>query len=59
MLERIKDLLARNDSIGVAVGKNPGIDEMAAALSLYLAFSQIPKKVSSQQAELLKKFKDA
>ena len=27
MLEKIKDLLAKNENIGIAVGKNPGIDE--------------------------------
>ncbi len=37
MLQKIKDLLANNENIGIAVGSNPGIDTMAAALSLYLA----------------------
>jgi hypothetical protein len=46
ILEKIKELLAQNESIGIAVGKNPGIDEMAAALSLYLAFSDTSKKIS-------------
>lgn len=46
MLEKIKDLLAKNESIGIIVGKNPGIDEMAATLSLYLAFSESGKKVA-------------
>lgn len=46
MFEKIKDLLAKNESIGIAVGKNPGIDEMAAALSLYLALSETSKKVA-------------
>jgi len=46
MLERIKDLLAKNENIGIAVGKNPGIDEMAAGLSLYLALSEASKKVT-------------
>ncbi|MDP2637443.1 MAG: hypothetical protein Q8P26_00075 [Candidatus Levybacteria bacterium] len=46
MLEKIQDLLARNENIGIAVGKNPGIDEMAAALSLYLALSGVGKKVT-------------
>ncbi len=45
MLQKIKDLLAENDNIGIAVGRNPGIDEMAAALSLYLALSA-DKKVT-------------
>lgn len=46
MLEKIKELLAKNEIIGIAVGRNPGIDEMAGALSLYLALSSAGKKVS-------------
>jgi len=46
ILERIKEFLAKNETIGIAVGKNPGVDEMAAGLSLYLALSQTGKMVS-------------
>jgi len=46
ILEKIKDLLAKNENIGIAVGKNPGIDEMAAGLSLYLSLSQVSKSVT-------------
>lgn len=46
MLEKIKDLLAKNENIGIAVGRNPGIDQMAAALSLYLALSDTSKKIN-------------
>jgi c-di-AMP phosphodiesterase-like protein len=46
MLEKIKDLLSKNENIGIAVGKNPGVDEMAGALALYLALSQASKKVT-------------
>lgn len=46
ILDRIKDLLEKNETIGIAVGKNPGIDEMGAALSLYLALKQTAKKVA-------------
>ena len=46
MLEKIKELLAKNETIGVAVGKNPGVDEMASALSLYLALTEAGKKVT-------------
>jgi hypothetical protein len=45
-LEKIKNLIAENENIGIAVGKNPGVDEMAAALALYLAFSGTSKKVA-------------
>ena len=46
MLEKIKDLIAKNDSIGIAVGRNPGIDEMAGALALYLALTEAGKKTT-------------
>lgn len=46
VLEKIKDLLAKNENIGIAIGKDPGIDEMAAGLSLYLALSEASKKVT-------------
>jgi hypothetical protein len=46
LLERIKDLLAKNENIGIAIGKNPGIDEMAAGLSLYLALSEASKETT-------------
>jgi len=46
MLEKIKDLLAKNENIGIIVGKNTGVDEMASALSLYLAFKEVAKKVT-------------
>jgi len=46
MVERIKELLVKNENIGIAVGKNPDIDEMAAALSLYLALSEAGKNVT-------------
>jgi hypothetical protein len=46
MLEKIRDLLSKNESIGIAVGKDPGVDEMAGALSLYLALSGVGKKVT-------------
>lgn len=46
MLEKIKDLLSKNENIGIAVGKNPGIDEMAGALSLYLVLSAVSKKAT-------------
>jgi len=43
---RVKDLLSQNDKIGVLVGKNPTLDQMAAALSLYTALSSVGKQVS-------------
>jgi len=44
--EQIKELLDKNDKVGIAIGKNPQIDEMAAALSLYLCLIQSGKSVS-------------
>lgn len=45
-LQKIKDIIAKSDKIGIAVGKNPTIDEMGAALSLYLALQAMNKSVS-------------
>ena len=46
ILQKIRDLLAKNDNIGIIVGQNPSIDKMAAALSLYLLLKESRKKVS-------------
>ncbi|MDO8583103.1 MAG: hypothetical protein Q7R51_01070, partial [bacterium] len=46
MLEKIKDLLAKNETFGIAVGRNPGIDEMGSALALYLALTEAGKKAT-------------
>ena len=46
MLNKLKDLLEANENIGIAVGRDPGIDEMAGALSLYLALIQSGKKAT-------------
>ncbi len=43
-IQRIKDLLEQNDTINIAVGKNPTIDEMGAALALSLSLQQVGKK---------------
>lgn len=44
--QTIKDLIEKNNQIGIAVGKNPNLDEMGAALALYLALKNEGKKVS-------------
>lgn len=46
MFQKIKDLIDKNESIGIVVGENPGIDEMGSALSLYLALTNLGKLVS-------------
>ena len=45
-LQRIRDLLGQHESIGIAVGSNPSVDDMAGALSLYLALSSMRKKAT-------------
>ena len=45
-LDKIRTLLDKNEKISIAVGKNPGIDEMAASLALYLTLTQSGKTVS-------------
>lgn len=37
---RLKDLLSKNDKIGILVGSNPTIDQMGSALALFLALSK-------------------
>ncbi|MEK7559567.1 MAG: hypothetical protein AAB521_04645 [Patescibacteria group bacterium] len=43
---QLKDLISKNQSIGIAVGKNPSIDAMAAALSLFLTLKSDGKNVN-------------
>ncbi len=45
-IQQIKDIIAKSSSIGVAAPKNPTMDEMAAALSLYLLLKNANKNVS-------------
>lgn len=44
-LQKLKELIANNEKIAIAVGKNPSIDEMGAALSLYLSLKASNKNV--------------
>lgn len=43
---KIQDILAKNDKISIAVGKNSSMDEMGAALALYLSLKTQGKKIS-------------
>ena len=45
-LDRIIELLNKNEPIGIVVGTNYGLDEMAAALGLYLSLKDSGKQVS-------------
>lgn len=44
--QRLKDILQKDGSMAIVVGQSYGLDEMAAALSLYLALSSNGKNVS-------------
>ena len=44
--QRLKDAIEKSQSIGIAVGKDPSLDEMAAALGLYLVLKNLQKQVS-------------
>lgn len=44
--QRLKDLIAQNNSIGILVGRNQSMDQMAAALGLYLTLKSLGKTVS-------------
>jgi len=43
-LQKIKDAIAKSTNIGIVVGQNPTLDQMAAALSLYLLLNQVRKR---------------
>ncbi len=45
-LQQIKEIVDRNDHVSVIVGRNPKIDDMAAALALYLTLQASGKKVA-------------
>ena len=45
-IQKLKDAIAKSNSIGIAVGQNPSVDEMGAALSLYLLLKGANKRVS-------------
>lgn len=49
-LQRFKEVLSQNDKVGIMVGKNLNVDEMAAALSLYLSLKSSNKAVSIASA---------
>lgn len=45
-LQKLKDAIAKSNSIGIAVGNTPSVDEMGAALSLFLLLKSANKRVS-------------
>ena len=46
IIQKLKDAIGKSNSIGIAVGREPSIDEMGAALALYLLLKNANKKVS-------------
>lgn len=45
-LQQIKEIVDRNDQVSIIVGRNPQLDDMAAALGLYLTLQAAGKKIS-------------
>lgn len=45
-VQKIRDVIAQNEQVDIAVGKNPNLDQMAGALSLYLSLTSFGKKVN-------------
>ncbi|QQG40897.1 MAG: hypothetical protein HYV37_01065 [Candidatus Levyibacteriota bacterium] len=46
LTQKIQEAIERDNTIGIVVGKNPNIDEMAAALALYLSLKTNGKNLS-------------
>ena len=46
MLRQLQDILTREGNIGIITGKNPSVDDMGAALALYLSLSTSGKNIS-------------
>lgn len=46
VIQKIQDVLDKNEMFGIAVSKNPNLDEMGAALSLYLSLKADGKNLS-------------
>src|SRR5579883_2606974 len=46
LVQRLKDLLVKNQEIAIIVPGNPSLDTMAAGLGLYLVIQQMGKHVS-------------
>src|SRR6266566_5630360 len=44
--QKIKEAIGKSNTIGIVVGKDPSLDGMAAALSMYLLLREANKKVS-------------
>lgn len=44
-IDQLKELIAKYQSIGIAIKKTPNVDEMAAALALYLSLQSLNKAV--------------
>lgn len=49
-LQQIRDLIAKTNKIAIAVGSQATLDDMAAALALYLSFQSMQKRASIASA---------
>ncbi|MEX2007497.1 MAG: hypothetical protein WD992_01875 [Candidatus Levyibacteriota bacterium] len=49
-ISQIRDLLARSETVGIVVGKNPSLDALGAALALYLSLQASGKKANVASA---------
>jgi len=45
-IQKLKDAIGKSNNIGIAVGQNPSIDEMGAALALFLMLRSANKRVT-------------
>jgi hypothetical protein len=45
-IQKLKDAIGKSNNIGIAVGQNPSIDEMGAALGFYLMLRSANKRVT-------------
>ncbi len=50
-LRQVKESLEKHNNIGIVVGKNPNLDNMASSLSLYLSLLALNKNVSVVTAD--------
>ena len=50
LIQKFKDAISRGQNIGIVAPSNPSVDQMAAALSLYLVLTSVRKSVSVASA---------
>lgn len=50
LIQKFKDAISRSQNIGIIAPSNPSVDQMAAALSLYLVLTSVNKRVNIASA---------